>query len=161
MGLFASRADAAGGWTSTEPPNIVGDRRLHVPIEAGRQPFRLAIALSPARPRAGSRFVVRVARRSLVAAVRVCLEPSVGHARCAPARPGRSGTARAGFIAPYPGIWKVRATAGAATGSRAARILPRHQKLVVLVAGDSLARRVASGMKSLRPPTMLVHGDVN
>ena len=121
----------------------------------------LAVQVSPASPRAGSRLVVRVKSPTAVSAVRVCLHPSVGQPRCAPSRPGRRRAARAALRAPYPGLWTVTATAGTVSVSHALRVRPRARELVVLVAGDSLARNIATAMKSRRTVGVEVHGDIN
>jgi len=130
-------------------------------LRGGQRVPELAVEVSPASPRAGSRLVVRVKSPTAVRAVRVCLQPGVGHPRCASSRLGRRRAARAAFPAPYPGLWTVTATAGTVSVSHALRVRPRARELVVLVAGDSLARNIASAMKSRRTLGVEVHGDIN
>lgn len=117
------------------------------------------LSVHPAVPRAGARLVVRVAPVS--APARVCLEPVTGSPRCATVAPDDRRVARAAFVAPYPGEWRATASAGTRQASRVVRLLPRGERLVLLVAGDSLARSVTQGMRRLRAPGVVVHGDIN
>lgn len=119
----------------------------------------VAVSVHPAAPRAGAPLVVRVAPVSVPA--RVCLEPVTGSPRCATVMPDDRRVARAAFVAPYPGEWRATAVAGTLQASRVVRLRPRGERLVLLVAGDSLARSVTQGMRRLRAPGVVVHGDVN
>jgi hypothetical protein len=108
---------------------------------------RLALRADPERPRAGRAFTVRVVDRSHSGrlAVRVCLEPAAGRARCSRVHLGSNG-ATLHLRAPRPGRWTLRAEARDVAAARPLRVLPYRGRLSVLATGDSLVEAVGSNL---------------